>query len=181
MVFFIAYLLSRIIRKVQLFLRPFWVHWFEKVCNFFEFKKWLGFLSFSSPLALFLLKFSWMQCKEDMSTMLTWLGFQGCDNSPQLKRIPSQDLEVVRNNAGYSSRRRSSLSQVASFSEWFDHWTLRNLRFQRRVVRTAWSRIHTGYSRYERLSWRSSVSWSTSRIGSEKQCQIGRASCRERV
>ena len=72
---------------------------------------------------------------------------EGSDNSPPLKRISSRDSEVCGRKEGYSARRRSSLSHVASFSEWCDHWTLRNLIFLRRVTRSAESRIRMGYSR----------------------------------
>src|SRR4051812_21795216 len=47
------------------------------------------------------------------STYPSW----GSDNSTPLKRISSRDLEVVGRKVGYSARRRSSLSQVASFSD----------------------------------------------------------------
>src|ERR1041385_6486357 len=77
------------------------------------------------------------------STYLTW----GCDNSPPLKRISSRDSEACGRKEGYSARRRSSLSHVASLSEWCDHCTFRNLIFFRRVTRSAESRIRTGYSR----------------------------------
>src|SRR3954462_7258911 len=58
----------------------------------------------------------------DPSTYLT----EGSDNSPPLKRISSRDSEVCGRKEGYSARRRSSLSHVASFSEWCDHCTFRN-------------------------------------------------------
>src|SRR3954471_9422684 len=66
---------------------------------------------------------------------------EGSDNSPPLKRILSRDLEVCGRKEGYSSRRRSSLSHVASFSEWCDHCTFRHLIFFRRVTRSAELRI----------------------------------------
>src|SRR4051812_15061239 len=94
---------------------------------------------------------------------------KGSDNSPPLKRISSRDSEVCGRKVGYSALRRCSLSHVASLSEWCDHCTFRNLIFRRRVTRSTESIILTGYSRYERSSWRSSVSWSTSRVGSLKQ------------
>src|SRR3954462_2046885 len=72
---------------------------------------------------------------------------EGSDNSPPLKRISSRDSEVVGRKEGYSARRRSSLSHVASFSEWCDHCTFRNWIFFRRVTCSAESRIRTGYSR----------------------------------
>ena len=53
---------------------------------------------------------SWMQC-EILAHYLT----EGSDNSPPLNRISSRDLEVCRRKEGYSTRRRSSLSHVASF------------------------------------------------------------------
>src|SRR3954466_5336976 len=43
---------------------------------------------------------------------------EGSDNSPPLKRISSRDSKVCGRKEGYSARRRSSLSHVASFSEW---------------------------------------------------------------
>ena len=87
----------------------------------------------------------WDECMWafDPSTYLTW----GCDNSSPLNRISSRDSEVCGRKEGYSSLRWSSLSHVASFSEWCDHWTLRNLIFFRRVTRSTESRIRTGYSR----------------------------------
>src|ERR1041385_5278989 len=72
---------------------------------------------------------------------------QGSDNSPPLNRISSQDSEVCGRKVGYSARRRSSLSHVASPSEWCDHCTFRNLIFCRRVTHSSESRIRTGYSR----------------------------------
>src|ERR1041384_1767579 len=54
---------------------------------------------------------------------------EGSDNSPPLKRISSRDSEVCGRKEGYSALRRFSLSHVASFSEWCDHCTLRNLIF----------------------------------------------------
>src|SRR4051812_49765793 len=60
---------------------------------------------------------------------LTW----GCDNSPPLNRISSRDSEVCGRKVGYSARRRSSLSHMASLSEWCDHCTFRNLILMKRV------------------------------------------------
>src|SRR4051812_21724549 len=51
--------------------------------------------------------------QESPSTYPSW----GSDNSPPLNRISSRDSEVVGRKVGYSTRRRSSLSQFASFSE----------------------------------------------------------------
>ena len=61
----------------------------------------------------FLLKFSHdAEGSSNPSTYPSW----GSDNSPPLKRISSRDSEVVGRKVGYSARRWSSLSQVASFS-----------------------------------------------------------------
>ena len=59
------------------------------------------------------------ECKVglDPSTYLT----EGSDNLPPLKRISSRDSEVCGRKEGYSALRRSSLSHIASFSEWCDH------------------------------------------------------------
>src|SRR3954462_5286597 len=46
---------------------------------------------------------------------------EGSDNSPPLSGIPSRDSEVCGRKEGYTALRRSSLSHVASFSEWCDH------------------------------------------------------------
>src|SRR3954465_3157530 len=54
---------------------------------------------------------------------------EGSDNLPPLNRISSRDLEVCGRKEGYSALRRSSLSHVASLSEWCDHCTFRNLIF----------------------------------------------------
>src|SRR3954470_13847226 len=85
------------------------------------------------------------ECKMqlDPSTYLTW----GSDNSPPLNRISSRDSKVCGRKEGYSALRRSSLSHVASLSEWCDHCTFRNLIFCRRVTCSAKSRIRTRYSR----------------------------------
>ena len=116
----------------------------------------------------------------EVKLMLALYLTEGSDNSPPLKRISSRDSEVCRRKEGYSARRRSSISHVASFSEWCDHWTLRNLIFLRWVTRSAESRLRMGYSRLERSSCRSSISWSTSRMGSLKQrltCDTWNTSC----
>src|SRR3954466_5305515 len=72
------------------------------------------FRAFCFPIFEFLLKFS-HDAKGQASprSYPSW----GSDNSPPLKRISSRDSEVVGRKEGYSARRRSSLSKVASFSE----------------------------------------------------------------
>src|ERR1041385_7258217 len=79
----------------------------------------------SSPISISFENFNMMQLLANPSTYLT----EGSDNSPPLKRISSRDSEVCGRKEGYSARRRSSLSHVASLSEWCDHCTFRNLIF----------------------------------------------------
>src|ERR1041385_1664680 len=72
------------------------------------------FWGFSFPHFEFLLKF--LHDAKGYSNPRTYPSW-GSDNSPPLKRISSRDSEIVGRKVGYSARRRSSLSQVASFSE----------------------------------------------------------------
>src|SRR3954467_9901284 len=69
---------------------------------------------FHFPISFFFCNF--MQDAKMQLSLSTNLG-QGLDNSPPLKRISSRDSEVVGKSVGYSARRRSSRSRVASFSE----------------------------------------------------------------
>src|ERR1041385_5099836 len=84
------------------------------------------FRAFLFPIFEFLLKL--LHDAKDSSNPSTYPSW-GSDNSPPLKRILSRDSEVVGRKEGYSTRRRSSLSHVASFSEWCDHCSFRNLIF----------------------------------------------------
>src|ERR1043165_9065300 len=101
--------------------------------DFWEFKhEFLGQLLFWPfeliLLGVFLLPFEFEfefpcdffhECNVDLT--LAHCLTEGSDNSPPLKRISSRDSEACGRKEGYSARRRSSLSHVASFSEWCDH------------------------------------------------------------
>src|SRR3954463_5733049 len=76
--------------------------------HFFKF-----FRAVFSPFFFLFELFMMQRYQTNPSTYPIW----GSDNSPPLKRISSRDSEVVGRKVGYSARRRSSLSQVASFSE----------------------------------------------------------------
>src|SRR3954462_5507443 len=56
------------------------------------------------------------ECKVNL--ILAHYLIEGHANSPPLNRISSRDSDVCGRKVGYSARRRSSLSQVASLSEW---------------------------------------------------------------
>src|SRR4051812_32037623 len=101
----------------------FWRIFLSGLLNYFI---WGVFsLPFEFEFEFSLIFFHECKMQLDPSTYLTW----GCDNSPPLNRISSRDSEVCGRKVGYSARRRSSLSHVASLSEWCDHCTFRNLIF----------------------------------------------------
>src|SRR3954466_7369260 len=79
------------------------------ICHLFKFSG-----LFFSPFLNFFLDFLHdAEGQASPSTYPSW----GSDNSPPLKRMSSRDSEVVGRKEGYSTRRRSSLSHVSSFSE----------------------------------------------------------------
>ena len=75
---------------------------------------------------------------------------------PYQHRISSRDLRLEKQlKILGTERKRSSRSQVASFSEWWDHCTFMNLTVLLRVLRSEVSRTQIVRSGYERsgLSW----------------------------
>ena len=116
--------------SVQYFQRATWTFSWT-LLEHFLFGSFLKMISegFTNPH----FKFKW-----NLNMMHTWLASLGHTRTrdvitrSHLKESRPEIQGSTERKWGYSSRRRSSRSQVASLSEWWDHWTLRNLMFWRR-------------------------------------------------
>ena len=89
-------------------------------------------------------KFKW-----NLNMMHTWLASLGHTKTGDVTTRPHlkesrPEIQGSTEESGVLKSKTSSRSQVASLSEWWDHWTLRNLMLWRRVTCCAWSRMRIG-------------------------------------